>query len=279
MRKPATRALMAVGAALTLWALVWLGTRRRKVLRRFGERMARQARHQAGRLEGLRYRMRGGRPDPDVPDTVLADRIRSSLGPLAARLDLPRVHVMVENRVALLHGEVGSAEEAAEIEQAAAAVSGVRGVESHLHIGLAPGDTRPSEGARHTAPSEALRRLVDAARRTGVDEERAPGAVRAVLTTFIARLPEVERDQLTAHLPEDVRELATPPREVPQSERPRTVHELVEQVLSADGVPPRNAQSVVAAVLGALRTLVPEEEDDVTAVLPAGLKDFWQHAT
>src|SRR5690606_40126412 len=117
---------------------------------------------------GARCGWGGGRPGPASPDRALAARIGSSRGPRAARLDLPRVHVMVENRVALLHGEVGSAEEAAEIEQAAAAVSGVRGVESHLHIGLAPGDTRPSEGARHTAPSAALRRLVDAARRTGV---------------------------------------------------------------------------------------------------------------
>lgn len=35
-------------------------------------------------------------------------------------------------------------------------VPGVHAVTSHLHIGLFPGDTRPSEGSEHPAPSPAL---------------------------------------------------------------------------------------------------------------------------
>lgn len=92
---------------------------------------------------------------------MLADRIRSSIGRLEARLDIPHVHVTVQqDGAALLHGEVGTAEQ---LERAVAAVSGVVGVESFLHIGLIRGDTRPSEGARHRAPSEARRRLLDVA--------------------------------------------------------------------------------------------------------------------
>ena len=96
---------------------------------------------------GILYRLAGRKPDPDVADDVLADRIRSSLGPLEKRLDVPRVHVMVEDHVALLHGDVPDVCDAAAIEHAVMRVSGVDGVESHLHAGLLVGDTRPSEGA------------------------------------------------------------------------------------------------------------------------------------
>ena len=92
-----------------------------------------------GRLQGASYRLRDRHPDPDVMDTVLADRIRSSLGDLEIRLDLPHVHVMIEDRVALVRGEVGSEDDAAEIARAVAAVSGVVGVESCLHVGLSRG--------------------------------------------------------------------------------------------------------------------------------------------
>ena len=45
--------------------------------------------------------------------------------------------------VALLHGEVSSEADADELERAVAAVTGVLGVESYLHVGLTSGDTRP----------------------------------------------------------------------------------------------------------------------------------------
>jgi len=100
------------------------------------------------------------RPDPDVDHNVLADRIRSTLGPLEARSALPHIHVLVEDDVALLHGDVATDAEADQIEAAVAAVSGVEGVESYLHIGLLPSDTRPSEGRRIRPPSAAMQRLL-----------------------------------------------------------------------------------------------------------------------
>ena len=53
---------------------------------------------------------------------------------------------MVHDHVALLHGEVSSYREVDEIDTAVAAVSGVAGVDSWLHVGLIAGDTRPSAG-------------------------------------------------------------------------------------------------------------------------------------
>jgi hypothetical protein len=103
-----------------------------------------------GRLRGVCYRVLGRQPDPDVDDATLADRIRSTIGPLEKKLDLPRIHVMVEDHVALLHGDVCWPHEAAALERAVRRVSGVRAVESHLHTGLLAGDVRPSEGRRRS---------------------------------------------------------------------------------------------------------------------------------
>jgi hypothetical protein len=110
-----------------------------------------------GRFRGLVYRLSGRRPDPDVDDLTLADRVRSTLGPVEKQLDLPHVHVMVEDHVVLLHGEVEWPHEAATLEEAAQRVSGVRDVESHLHTGMLPSDTRPSEGrcdSQHVAAGQ-----------------------------------------------------------------------------------------------------------------------------
>lgn len=106
----------------------------------------RRLRYTAGRLRGATYRLGGRHPDPDVDDRVLADRIRSELGGLEKRRDLPHVHVMVEKHVALLHGDVPTRADADAVEKAVGATSGVTAVKSHLHIGLLKGDTRPSQG-------------------------------------------------------------------------------------------------------------------------------------
>jgi hypothetical protein len=110
------------------------------------KRLTRRVHGKRGRLRGWLYRLRRCRPDPDVIDLVLADRIRSTLGPLEKRLDLPHIHVMVHDHIALLHGDVGSYREVDEIDTAVAAVSGVAGVDSWLHVGLVAGDARPSTG-------------------------------------------------------------------------------------------------------------------------------------
>jgi hypothetical protein len=106
----------------------------------------RRLRYTAGRLQGLGYHLAGRHPDPDVDDDLLADRIRSELGGLEKQRDLPHVHVMVERHIALLHGDVPTQADADAIEKAVAAVSGVKGVNSHLHVGLIRGETRPSQG-------------------------------------------------------------------------------------------------------------------------------------
>jgi uncharacterized protein (DUF2267 family) len=230
-------------------------------------------------LKGLVYRLRHRQPDPDVRDSVLADRIRSSLGPLEARFDLPHIHVMAEDHIALLHGDVASVEQADEIEEAVAAVSGVAGVESYLHVGLLPSDTRPSEGRRVHAPSDALRELLAAAIDAGTGPRHAPRAVRAVLSTFLQRLPAGERQQVAAHLPADVRRLAAEPRRLGRpSTRTRTVAELTRHVIAANGMTLDEAEPVIAAVLGTLRKLIPEEAADVASVLPAELRELWQTA-
>ena len=75
----------------------------------------------------------------------------------------------------------------------------------------------------------------------------------------------------------DVRELFTPPRRARRSARPRTVHELVAQITAATSeLPHDRAQQVTSAVLQTLRSLVPEEQIDVAAVLPPELRDLWQ---
>src|SRR5581483_3234577 len=224
---------------------------------------------------------RGEHPDPDVIDTVLADRIRSSIGPLEKRLDIPHVHVMVEDHVALLHGEVGDAVDAEEIERAVAAVSGVRSVESYLHVGLGRGNTRPSEGHAAEQPSAARNRLIAAAVDAGAPAEGAPRVVRAVLAALAERLPDGERHQVATHLPEDVRAMFAPPRRFAGEGMtpPKTVEQFVARVVSTtDALPADRAEPVIAAVFETLRSLVPEEAADVAAVLPRDLKSLWEHA-
>ncbi len=244
------------------------GTRANRGLHRLG-----------GQLQGVGYRLSGRRPDPNVSDDILADRVRSTIGPLEKRLDIPHVHVMVEDHVALLHGEVGYTVEAKEIEHAVAAVSGINGVESYLHVGLVGGDTRPSIGKSVQQPSEARQRLLRAATDAGALPMVAPAVVRAVLATFADRIPEDERDHVAAHLPADVRDLFTPPRRLDALAQPRTVAELVARISStAEVLGSGTAEQVTAAVIRELRALVPDEAADVAAVLPTELRALWQDA-
>lgn len=239
-------------------------------------RTGRQLQYLSGRLQGMSYRVAGRHPDLDVADDVLADRVRSSIGMTEKALDLPRVHVMVEDHVALLHGEVDTDAAAYEVERAVAEVPGVLGVESYLHVGLLTSDTRPSTGRAVRQPSRALTRLVGAASDAGIAPESSIAITRAVLATFADRLPAGERAQLAAHLPADVRELLAPPRRAVRGGLPRRAHELVERVATAAGdLPAETAERATAAVLACLRTLVPEEADDVRAVLPRELKTLW----
>ncbi len=248
-----------------------------RAARRLADRLARDVGYAAASAPGILYRLAGRRPDPNVSDDVLVDRIRSSLGPLEKRLDVPRVHVMVDDHVAIVHGEVLDERDACAIEHAIMRISGVAGVESHLHAGLVSGDTRPSQGAAvPQPPSEALRSLLDAARDAGAGAY-SRAAVHAVLCGFADRIPEDERDQVFAHLPADVRALAGPVRR--HGERPprlRTLPQLVAAVTAEGGVEPRHADEITRDVVAALRGLVRNEARDVTAVLPGELRELWE---
>ena len=265
--------LAVVGGAVLLRP----GTRANRAVGHGADELGRHIRHLGGRLHGVSYRLRGRHPDPDVSGNVLADRIRSSLGPVEKRLDLPRIHVMIEDHVALLHGEVGTETEADEIEAAVETVSGVLGVESYLHVGLGRGDTRPSAGRAVERPSDARRGLLDAAISAGLDPSAAPSVVRGILATFAERIPADERDHVATHLPADVRSMFIPPRRIRQLAPVRTVPELVARIAAVtEALPHDKAREVTGAVVRELRVLVPDEVADVAAGLPAELRDLWE---
>ncbi|HXX89795.1 MAG TPA: DUF2267 domain-containing protein [Acidimicrobiales bacterium] len=273
MRRGVVRALL-VTAVIAVLSAAMRSARVRHHARRELERVTRWARYESGRVEGVRYRLAGRHPDPDVYPTVLADRIRSVLGPLEHKMDIPRVHVMAEGHTVLLHGEVDDEQQAWAIEDAVRRVPGVERLQSHLVVGLTPGDTRPSQGATEH-PSPALERVLAAARAGGATRGSERNMVRAVLSTFAVQLPREERGHVLAHLPADVRQLAALPR--PVTGVPRHLRH-VDDFLQATSIDPANserARAVTVAVLGALRELVPEEVDGVSAVLPTDLRDLW----
>jgi uncharacterized protein (DUF2267 family) len=247
-----------------------------RAIRRLADRLARDVRYAVATAPGILYRLAGRQPNPDVPDDILADRIRSTLGPVLKQLDLPHVHVMVANHVALLHGDVGKAYEADVIEHAVLDIPGVEGIESHLHSGLIRGETRPSLGrSAPPPPSLALQAVLEAAAGAGASEPRL--AAHAVLCRFVDRIPQGERAQVLAHLPEDVKELAGPPRRHgAHAERYRSFDDLVAAVRADEAIAPEFAAQLTRSVVATLRSLVPEEADDVSAVLPPGLRDVWQ---
>lgn len=212
-----------------------------------------------------------------VPDDVLADRVRSGLGELEHGLDIPHVHVMVERYVAILHGDVPSREIARAIEAATAATPGVRGVESHLHVGLLAGDTRPSAGAG--MPSSARSRLIEAAIGGGAGETAAPLAARAVLGSFAELLPEHIRRQVASHLPRDAAALLEPPRRTGERRRVDQVHELFEVVVGIDAFPPTRVPWVVSSVLATLQSLVPDDAEAIAIALPPDIRHLWEDAT
>jgi len=263
----------AIGAIAVAAPDTALGQRARQL----ASRLARDVRYAAASAPGIAYRLSGRQPDPNVPDDVLADRVRSSLGPVEKRLDIPRVHVMVDDHVVVVHGEVSTERDACQIEHAIMRISGVEGVESHLHPGLAPGDTRPSQGAAvPSPPSTSMRALLETARDAGAGPD-ARNAVHAVLCAFTDRLPESEREQMVAHLPADVRALAGPPRRHgSHTPRLKTVPQLVAAVIAEGGVDPARADEITRAVIARLRNLVREEARDVAAVLPADLRELWE---
>jgi uncharacterized protein (DUF2267 family) len=276
MKKLVKRAVVVGAVAAT--AAVALRPETRGAARRARARAGRQARHARGIGAGVWYRLSGRHPEPNVSDDILTQRVRSTLGPIEKDLDLPRVHVMVEEGLVVLHGEVGTTDDVWALERAVLRVPGVRGIESYLHVGLSKGSTRPSTGHLEAAirPSPARAELLQAARDAGVPERDAPKVTRAVLAAFTDHIPVDEREQLLAHLPVDARQLAGPPRRHGvEPRRIRTVPQLVAEVVADGTVDPERATAITQAVVSRLRSLVPEEAADVAAVLPADLRSLW----
>lgn len=239
------------------------------------EGLSRWLRDTDGLLQGVDYRVRGRRPPSDVSDRVLTDRVRTRLGPVTRRLDLPRVRVDVVDGVAVLHGDVVDGAQADVIVAEARQVPGIVDVDALLHIGLTPSDTRPSAGARHAPASYQLVRLEQAAHATGVQV----GQAAAVLGVLLQRLPEGERAHVVNHLRADVRQL-TDAVDVPDNlARVRHVDELVEIAGRSAGLSSRRARATLDAVTIALAQLVPEEGQDIMAVLPRELRELWLEAT
>ena len=269
---------MALAAGLVSLILISRRCKRTRGDQRLPGGRPRAVTSSSGRLRGLQYRLRRQHPEENVSDLVLADRIRSSIGPLERRLDLPHVHVMVHDHIVMLHGDVSCASDAKSLIDAVHAISGVRGVESYLHMGLLPSDTRPSDGrARPSPPSNALSALLDAAREAG-SRDAPLFAVHAVLATFLDRIPADERSHVFAHLPADVRLIVGPPLHAgDQRAQVNSIDDVYAAVAAAD---PRldktEAGEVSMAVLGVLRELVPEERDDIAAVLPHDIRDMWK---
>lgn len=106
----------------------WLATHSKSLTKKAGPYLHRTT-HQA---KGLAYRVIRRHPSATVDDSVLADRIRSTIGPLEKQLHIPRINVTVENGVAILHGDIDSPDAAAQIEEAVRDVAGVRDIRSHL---------------------------------------------------------------------------------------------------------------------------------------------------
>lgn len=131
MRKLITAAVVAAAAVA---AKLGLDRLRRADMHRSDmiAGLRRRGRHTIRRAKGITYRALRRHPDADVDDATLADRVRSSIGPLEKRLRMPRVHVTVENGVVILHGEAPDQEASAQVVRAVEHVTGVRGVRSHL---------------------------------------------------------------------------------------------------------------------------------------------------
>lgn len=184
----------------------------------------------------------------------------------------------MHGRVAVLHGAVGSESDRTAIEHVVGDISGVRGVESHVQVGLTRGDTRPSKGAAHPQASEARTRLLGAAASAGIRSEETERAVRGVLVTLADRVPQGEWEDVLAHLPSDVKVMITPPRRIGGAVR--TPAEFGMAVAHVAGLPGAEAgERVARAVLAVVRELVPEEGSDVAAALPKPLKQLWEQST
>ena len=106
----------------------WLATRSKPLTKNASPYLHRTA----NQAKGLAYRAMRRHPSTTVDDSVLADRIRSTIGPLEKQLHNSRINVTVESGIAILHGDIESPEAATQIEEEVRGIAGVRDIRSHL---------------------------------------------------------------------------------------------------------------------------------------------------
>jgi len=278
-------AALAAGAAIGVLAGA-AGWRERRRLRRGTRRLAGRLRYLRGAARGACYRLAGQHPDRTVDDGVLADRVRSALGQVLRTLDLPRLHVSVDRHVVRLDGEVDSELVATVVTAVVRELPGVAAVDSRLHIGLLPSNTRPHQGrVWQRRPSPTLRRLFAATGPAASNGKLTGGLARARLTAhavvacFTACLPPAARRRLLATLPADVRRLA----ELPQGHRSlsralpaRDLRGLTAAVAGWSRLDQAAAEQATVAVLAALREQLPERQADrIGRAVPTGLQQLW----
>ena len=223
-------------------------------------------------LRSLDLRPHHGSPD----DGIIADRARSELGSLLKALDQTRMHLFVSDGIVTVHGDVSDHHVATAIEARLLQIAGVRGVRSHLHVGLLPGDTVPSVGHRHER-SPLRVQLEKAVRNAGFwSEPEINRALSGVLGVFSRRLTQPARERFLAHLPSDVRQLARAPRWLEDNlTSVRREHDFAQTVALAVGTDTQRADTLVRHLLPPLRRHAPEDEPVIAAALPPELRAIW----
>jgi uncharacterized protein (DUF2267 family) len=222
-----------------------------------------------GRMQPSKY--------PHLSDADLADVVRSRLGELIKHLDLPRLHVMCEGHVVLLHGDVDSDSHLVHILEVVAAMPEVVSVESYVHVGLIKSDVRPSQA---TTPSSKMFQLLHSAvRRTKIGEHAVDATIAGVLVALFDLVDAGEQRHLLSHLPNDVKALVEPAL---LRHQPVTVHTPPELEIAAAfqaGASLASAVTLLPAFIAILRHLVPEEDHDVQLVLNSAMRAYWQRST
>jgi osmotically-inducible protein OsmY len=149
-RAPRVAAAALAGAGLEFFFDPADGKRRRNDALARGSAMARrlagsgnrQARYAAGVAKGAAHRATS-KPTPPADDRTLADRVRTEVF-RPAGAPKGSINIGVVDGIVYLRGELSSAEEIERIVADARRVSGVRDVESMLHL---PGVGAPNSGA------------------------------------------------------------------------------------------------------------------------------------